>query len=128
MVEKNIQRTIFFFFLRWKPSKERMVVQKLIEVKMSIKMKVSNHYTKIFCLHQNMWFLWYCKCSSYVMYSQKIWKDIFLLGVPFMMHLQVVLMIKNFVNFWFCNEMQTQDTFLNSQQRKMYKSSKMKLK
>jgi hypothetical protein len=37
-------------------------------------------------------------------------------------------MIKNFVNFWFCNEMQTQDTFLNSQQRKMYKSSKMKLK
>lgn len=41
---------------------------------------------------------------------------------------QVVSMVENFVNFSFCNKMQTQDTFFNSQQRKGHESSMTKLK
>jgi len=128
---KKNPKNHLFFFLRWKPSKKRMVVKKLIKMKIKIKMKVFNHYTKIFCLHQNMWFLWYYKFSSYVMLMSKNLKGYFLVGYHSwctFKFVQMVLMVKNFVNFWFCNEMQTQDTFFDSQQRKGHKSSMMKLK
>jgi hypothetical protein len=76
-------------------------------------------------------------CDSYGianvhhMLMSKILKGYFLVGYHSwctFKFVQVVLMVKNFVNFWFCNEMQTQDTFFDSQKRKGHESSMMKLK